>query len=99
VLALVLLRAVAIPRAQGRLERAAWTSSSHPVTPDKLAANRQYQAEGGGAPPTDLRHTAGQFLKARQSEEEDPQGALFESTLADVQAWLDEWLRPRPHGP
>jgi hypothetical protein len=41
VLALVLLRAVAIPRAQGRLDGAAWTSSSHPVTPDELAANRQ----------------------------------------------------------
>lgn len=50
----------------------------------------EYQAEGAGAPPADLRHTAGQFLKARQSEEGDPQGALFESTLADVQAWLDD---------
>jgi hypothetical protein len=40
VLALVLLRAVAIPRAQGRLD-GAWTSSSHPVTLDELAANRQ----------------------------------------------------------
>jgi hypothetical protein len=39
VLALVLLRAVAIPRAQGRLD-VAWTSSSHPVTLDELAANR-----------------------------------------------------------
>jgi DNA-binding IscR family transcriptional regulator len=34
------LRAVAIPRAQGRLD-GAWTSSSHPVTLDELAANRQ----------------------------------------------------------
>lgn len=40
VFALVLLRAVAIPRAQGRLD-GAWTSSSHPVTLDELAANRQ----------------------------------------------------------
>jgi biotin operon repressor len=40
VLALVLLRAVAIPRAQGRLDEA-WTSSRHPVTLDELAANRQ----------------------------------------------------------
>jgi hypothetical protein len=40
VLALVLLRAVAIPRAQGRLD-GAWISSSHPVTLDELAANRQ----------------------------------------------------------
>lgn len=40
VLALVLLRAVAIPRAQGRLD-GAWTSSSHSVTLDELAANRQ----------------------------------------------------------
>jgi biotin operon repressor len=39
VLALVLLRAVAIPRAQGLLD-GAWTSSSHPVTLDELAANR-----------------------------------------------------------
>ncbi len=39
-LALVLLRAVAIPRAQGWLD-GAWTSSSHPVTLDELAANRQ----------------------------------------------------------
>jgi hypothetical protein len=40
VLALVLLRAVAIPRAQGRLD-GAWTSSSHPVTLEELTANRQ----------------------------------------------------------
>jgi biotin operon repressor len=40
VFALVLLRAVAIPRAQGRLDEA-WTSSSHSVTLDELAANRQ----------------------------------------------------------
>ena len=40
VLALVLLRAVAIPRAQGRLDGARM-SSSHPVTLDELAANRQ----------------------------------------------------------
>jgi biotin operon repressor len=40
VLALVLLRTVALPRAQGRLD-GAWTSSSHPVTLDELAANRQ----------------------------------------------------------
>lgn len=40
VLALMLLRAVAIPRAQGRID-GAWTSSSHPVTLDELAANRQ----------------------------------------------------------
>ena len=50
----------------------------------------EYQAEGAGAPPADLRHTAGQFLKARQSEAEDPQGSLFGSTLADLQAWLDD---------
>jgi len=40
VLALVLLRAVAIPRAQGRLDEA-WTSSGHPVTLDELAAARR----------------------------------------------------------
>jgi biotin operon repressor len=40
VLALILLRAVAIPRAQGRLDDA-WTSSSHPVTLEEIAANRQ----------------------------------------------------------
>jgi hypothetical protein len=40
VLALILLRAVAIPRAQGRLD-GAWTSSSHPVTVEEIAANRQ----------------------------------------------------------
>jgi hypothetical protein len=50
----------------------------------------EYQAEGAGAPPADLRHTASQFLKARQSEEEDQRGSLFESTLADLQAWLDD---------
>jgi biotin operon repressor len=40
VLALILLRAVAIPRAQGRLG-GAWTSSGHPVTLEEIAANRQ----------------------------------------------------------
>jgi hypothetical protein len=38
-LALVLLRAVAIPRAEGRID-GAWTSSSIPVALDELAANR-----------------------------------------------------------
>jgi hypothetical protein len=50
----------------------------------------EYQAEGAGAPPAGLGHTADHFLKARQSEEEDPQGTLFESTLAELQAWLDD---------
>lgn len=50
----------------------------------------EYQAEGTGTPPAGLRHAAGQFLKARESEAEDAQGSLFEGTLADLQAWLDD---------
>jgi hypothetical protein len=50
----------------------------------------EYQAEGTGAAPADLRYTAGQYLKARQTGEEDPRGSLFENTLAELQAWLDD---------
>jgi hypothetical protein len=50
----------------------------------------EYQAEGAGTPPADLRHAASQFLKGRHSEVEDPLGTLFESALADLQAWLDD---------
>jgi hypothetical protein len=40
VLALILLRAVAIPRAQGR-HGGGWTGTGHPVTLDELSANRR----------------------------------------------------------
>jgi hypothetical protein len=40
VLALILLRAVAIPRAQGRLD-GSWSSSRHPVALEEIAANRR----------------------------------------------------------
>jgi len=40
VLALILLRAVAIPRAQGRHD-GGWTGADHPVTLDELSANRR----------------------------------------------------------
>jgi chromosome segregation protein len=50
----------------------------------------EYQAEGVGAAPADLRYAASRFLKARQAGEEDPQGGLFEGTLADLRAWLDD---------
>lgn len=50
----------------------------------------EYQAEGVGAAPEDLRYGASRFLKARQAGDADPHGRLFESTLADLQAWLDD---------
>jgi chromosome segregation protein len=50
----------------------------------------EYQAEGVGVAPADLRYAASRFLKARQAGEEDPQGGLFESALADLRAWLDD---------
>jgi biotin operon repressor len=40
VLALILLRGVAIPRAQGRLD-GTWSSSRHPVALEEIAANRR----------------------------------------------------------
>jgi hypothetical protein len=48
----------------------------------------EYQAEGAGAAPAELRYSADRYLRARQSGDEDPQGSLFEDTLADLQAWL-----------
>jgi chromosome segregation protein len=50
----------------------------------------EHQAEGAGAPPADLRYTADQYLRVRQSGEEDLQGNLFDSTLAELRAWLDD---------
>jgi hypothetical protein len=47
----------------------------------------EYQAEGGGAAPAELRYSAGRYLKTRQTGDDDPR-SLFESTLADLQAWL-----------
>jgi hypothetical protein len=41
VLALILLRTVAIPRAQGRHHHSGWTGTDHPTTLDELSANRQ----------------------------------------------------------
>ena len=41
VLALVLLRTVAIPRARGVHEGDGWTTSAHTTSPDELARNRQ----------------------------------------------------------
>jgi hypothetical protein len=41
VLALVLLRTVAIPRARGANEGDRWTTSAHPTSLDELAKNRQ----------------------------------------------------------
>jgi hypothetical protein len=50
----------------------------------------EYQAEGVGAAPTDLRYAASRFLSARQTGEEDSKGGLFLNTLEDLQAWLDD---------
>lgn len=41
VLALILLRTVAIPRSQGRHHHSGWTGTDHPITLDELDANRQ----------------------------------------------------------
>lgn len=48
----------------------------------------EHQAEGAGAAPAELRYSADRYLRARQAGDDDPQGSLFESTLADLQAWL-----------
>jgi chromosome segregation protein len=50
----------------------------------------EYQVEGAGAAPAELRYSAERYLKARQSGDDDPHGSLFESTLADLQAWLTD---------
>jgi hypothetical protein len=50
----------------------------------------QYHAEGVGGPPADLRLAASVYLKARDAGDEDPDGSLFETTLANLQAWLDD---------
>jgi hypothetical protein len=48
----------------------------------------EYQAEGAGAAPAELRYSADRYLRTRQAGDDDPHGSLFESTLADLQAWL-----------
>jgi chromosome segregation protein len=50
----------------------------------------EYHAEGVGSPPPELRLAADMYLKAREAGEEDPAGDLFETTLANLQAWLDD---------
>jgi hypothetical protein len=50
----------------------------------------EYHAEGAGGPPSDLRIAGDLYLKAREAGEEDPAGELFETTLANLQAWLDD---------
>ncbi|MEV6445098.1 hypothetical protein [Amycolatopsis sp. NPDC051716] len=50
----------------------------------------EYHAEGVGGPPSELRLAADLYLKAREAGEEDPAGDLFETTLANLQAWLDD---------
>jgi biotin operon repressor len=96
VFALVLLRAVAIPRAQGRLD-GAWTSSSHPVTLDELAANRQVSR-------TKI-SDALQRLRAAGYIASTPSGgyilgpAMARLSLAGVEAlWEDLIVLARPNG-
>jgi chromosome segregation protein len=48
----------------------------------------EHQAEGAGAAPAELRYSADRYVRARHAGDDDPQGSLFESTLADLQAWL-----------
>jgi len=50
----------------------------------------EYHAEGVGGPPADLRLAASLYLKAREAGDEDPGGSLFETTLANLQAWLND---------
>jgi hypothetical protein len=96
VLALVLLRAVAIPRAQGRLDEA-WTSSGHPVTLDELAANRQVNRT--------MISDALQGLRAAGYVASAPSGgyilgpAMTRLTPAGIQAlWEDLIILARPGG-
>jgi biotin operon repressor len=96
VLALVLLRTVAIPRAQGRLDEA-WTSSGHPVTLDELAANRQVNRT--------MISDALQGLRAAGYVASAPSGgyilgpAMTRLTPAGVQAlWEDLIILARPGG-
>lgn len=96
VLALVLLRAVAIPRAQGRLD-GAWTSSSHPVTLDELAANRQLNRSRISNALQELR--AAGYVSTAPSGGYILGPAMSRLSPASVQAlWEDLIVLTRPGG-
>jgi len=59
-------------------------------------AGLEYHGEGTGAPPPDLRSVADEYVKAQDAGGDDPNGSLFETTLAILQGWLhDEGDRDR----
>lgn len=96
VLALVLLRAVAIPRAQGRLD-GAWTSSSHPVTLDELAANRQVSRTKISDALQGLR--AAGYIASTPSGGYIPGPAMARLSPAGAEAlWEDLIVLARPNG-
>jgi chromosome segregation protein len=49
-----------------------------------------YYTEGAGGPPADLRLAARAYLETHEVGNEEPGGVLFETTLANLQAWLDD---------
>jgi hypothetical protein len=96
VLALLLLRAVAMPRAQGRLD-GAWTSSSHPVAFDELAANRQVSRTKISDALTGLR--AAGYVDSAPSGGYILGPAMARLSPASVEAlWEDLIVLARPNG-
>jgi biotin operon repressor len=96
VLALMLLRAVAIPRARGRLD-GAWTSSRHPVTLEELAANRHLSRTAISDALRGLR--AAGYITATSSGGYILGPAMARLSPAGTQAlWEDLVVLARPNG-
>jgi len=50
----------------------------------------EYHGKGTGAPPSDLRSVAHRYVKFQDSDGEDLDGSLFETTLASFHSWLED---------
>jgi len=97
VLALILLRTVAIPRAQGRHHHDGWAGTDHPVTLDELGTNRQLSRAAITSGIRGLR-TAG-YVATTSSGGYIPGPALARLSTASREAlWEDLVLLARPDG-
>lgn len=97
VLALILLRTVAIPRAQGRHHHDGWAGGEHPVTLDDLGTNRQLSRAAIARALRGLR--AAGYVATTASGGYIPGPALARLSAAGREAlWEDLLLLARPHG-
>ncbi|MEV6445097.1 hypothetical protein [Amycolatopsis sp. NPDC051716] len=97
VLALILLRTVAIPRAQGRHHHGGWTGTDHPTTLDELDANRRLSRTAITDALRGLR--AAGYVTTTSSGGYVPGSALARLSPAAREAlWEDLVILGRPNG-